>query len=195
MLKPITSLYFIPILASLFFLSSCQFSSSVQSNNQDKSETYAYDVEERIKELGITLSKPSISKTAKIEPYVKVGNLLFLSGKGPRTSDGKLLTGKVGSELTAEEGAAAARQVAINQLEVIKLAVGDLNKVKQVVKVLGMVNATDDFTAHPQVINGFSELMIEVFEDRGRHARSAVGMASLPSNITCEIEIILEVED
>ena len=167
------------------------------TSNQPKTEiaNYSYDVEEKLKEMGITLTEPIIPKTAKIEPFVKVGNLLFLSGKGPRTSDGTLMTGKVGSDLTAEEGAAAARQVAINQLEVIKMAVGDLNKVKQVVKVLGMVNATDDFKAHPQVINGFSELMIEVFGDRGRHARSAVGMASLPSNITCEIEIILEVED
>ena len=97
--------------------------------------------------------------------------------------------------MTKEDGYAAARQSGISILSTIKSEVGDLNKVKRIVKVLGMVNCTDDFTEQPAVINGFSDLMVEVFGDKGRHARSAVGMNSLPSNITVEIEVIIELED
>ena len=104
------------------------------------------------------------------------------------------MTGKVGAELTIDDGYAAARQAGISILSTIKSELGSLNKVKRVVKVLGMVNCTSDFTDQPKVINGFSDLMVSVFGEKGKHARSAVGMNALPSNITVEIEIILEVE-
>jgi len=156
---------------------------------------YDYNVEEKLAGLGIELKEPKPYKGLPIEHYVLIDNMLYLSGKGPVTADGKRITGKVGKDLSIEEGREAARRIAISQLEVIKSVTGDLNKVVQVAKVLGMVNATEDFTDHPKVINGFSELMIDAFGDRGRHARSAVGMASLPSNIACEIEMIVEIRN
>jgi enamine deaminase RidA (YjgF/YER057c/UK114 family) len=119
---------------------------------------------------------------------------LFLAGKGPSDAAGKYVTGKVGKDLTIEEGQQAARQTAINQLAVLKAELGDLNKVKRIVKVLGMVNCEPDFKDHPKVINGFSDLMVEVFGEKGKHARSAVGMCSLPMNMAVEIELVVEVE-
>lgn len=158
------------------------------------SQTVDWDPEKRLTELGITLQTPSLP-VANYVNAVRVGNLLFLSGKGPTQADGKMITGKVGTNLTLEEGNAAARIVGINQLAVLKAELGDLNKVKRIVKVLGMVNCPPDFTQQPQVINGFSDLMVEVFGDKGKHARSAVGMNALPSNIAVEIELIVEIED
>lgn len=155
---------------------------------------YDYNVEEKLKGLGIKLQEPKPYNGLPIEHYVLIDNMLYLSGKGPVSASGERITGKVGKDLNVEEGRHAARQIAIAQLEVIKSVTGDLNKVKQVVKVLGMVNATEDFKDHPKVINGFSELMIDAFGERGRHARSAVGMASLPSGIACEIEMIVEIQ-
>ncbi len=152
------------------------------------------DFDKKLKELNIQLIKP----TAPIANYVKAvrtGNLLFLSGHGPSKADGTNIQGKVGSDLTIEEGYAAARQTGISILSTIKNEIGDLNKVKRIVKVLGMVNCTSDFTDQPKVINGFSDLMVEVFGEKGKHARSAVGMNALPSNITVEIEIVIELED
>jgi enamine deaminase RidA (YjgF/YER057c/UK114 family) len=151
------------------------------------------DAEARLKKLGIELPSP----TAPVANYmnaVRTGNLLFLSGKGPTRADGTMITGKVGSDLTIEEGYEAARLTGINQLAALKAELGDLNRVKRVVKVLGMVNCDPSFTKQPAVINGFSDLMVEVFGDRGRHARSAVGMGSLPSDIAVEVEMIVEVE-
>jgi enamine deaminase RidA (YjgF/YER057c/UK114 family) len=104
------------------------------------------------------------------------------------------ITGKVGQDISLEEGYAAARLVGINQLAVLKAELGSLDRVKRIVKVLGMVNCGPDFTEHPKVINGFSDLMVEVFGEKGKHARSAVGMPSLPSNIAVEIELIVEIE-
>ena len=121
-------------------------------------------------------------------------NLVFLAGKGPKKEDGTYITGKVGKDLSVKEGYAAARRSGILQLGALKAAIGDLNRVKRIVKVLGMVNATADFTDHPEVINGFSDLMVEVFGERGKHARAAVGMYSLPRNIAVEIEMIVEIE-
>ncbi len=152
------------------------------------------DPEKRLSELGITLQTPSLP-VANYVNAVRVGNLLFLSGKGPTQADGKVITGKVGADLSVEEGNAAARIVGINQLSVLKAELGDLNRVKRIVKVLGMVNCTSDFSQQPQVINGFSDLMVAVFGDKGKHARSAVGMNALPSNIAVEIELIVEIED
>lgn len=151
------------------------------------------DVEAKLAELGIQL--PAVSPpVANYVNAVQTGNLIFLAGKGPLKDDGTYITGKVGQDLTQEEGYAAARLTAIVQLAALKAEIGDLNRVKRIVKVLGMVNAVPDFANHPEVINGYSDLMVEVFGDRGKHARAAVGMGSLPRNIAVEIEMIVEVE-
>lgn len=153
----------------------------------------AQDAETRLKEKGIKLTEPS-KPVANYVNAVRVGNLLFLAGKGPTKPDGTLITGKVGRDLTIEQGYEAARVTAINHLSVIKAELGSLNKVKRVVKVLGMVNCTEDFKDQPKVINGYSDLMVEIFGDKGKHARSAVGMYALPSNIAVEVEVIIEIE-
>ena len=154
---------------------------------------FSQDAEARLKELKIEL--PTLGKPiANYVHVVRTGNLLFLSGKGPSDVNGKYITGKVGKDLTIEEGQKAARLTAINQLAVLKAELGDLNKVKRIVKVLGMVNCEADFKDHPKVINGFSDLMVEVFGEKGKHARSAVGMYSLPMNMAVEIELVVEVE-
>jgi enamine deaminase RidA (YjgF/YER057c/UK114 family) len=150
--------------------------------------------EEKIKEKGIVLTAPS-KPVANYVNAVRVGNLLYLSGKGPTHADGTHIAGKVGKDLTIEQGYDAAQLVAINHLAVLKAELGDLNKVKRIVKVLGMVNCTDDFKDQPKVINGYSDLMVEIFGDKGKHARSAVGMGSLPMNIAVEVEVIVEIED
>jgi enamine deaminase RidA (YjgF/YER057c/UK114 family) len=152
-----------------------------------------YDPEARLQELGISLPEAS-APVANYVNAVRTGNLIFLAGKGPKNEAGEDITGKLGQELTVEEGYEAARSTAITQLGVLKEELGNLNKVKRIVKVLGMVNATPEFTQHPQVINGFSDLIVEVFGPAGKHARAAVGMGSLPSNIAVEIEMIVEVE-
>ena len=126
---------------------------------------------------------------------MQTGNLLFMSGCGLRNLDGSSITGKVGADLTTEQGYEAVRLVGLNMLANIKAVAGVLDKVKRVVKVLGMVNAAPDFKEHPKVINGYSDLMIEVFgEDAGKAARSAVGMGSLPSQIAVEVEMIVELK-
>lgn len=148
------------------------------------------DYNKKLKDLGIELFEP----TKPIANYVKAvrtGKLLYLSGHGP---DGSNITGKVGTDLTIEQGYAAAKQTGISILSTLKAELGDLNKVKRIVKVLGMVNCADSFTDQPKVINGFSDLMVAVFGEKGKHARSAVGMNSLPGNIPVEIEIIVEIE-
>lgn len=152
-----------------------------------------YDPEAALTELGIELKTPS-SPVANYVNAVRTGNLIFLSGKGPSKPEGGYITGKVGEDLTVEEAYTAARLVGVNQLSVLKAELGNLNRVKRIVKVLGMVNAAPDFGDQPEVINGFSDLMVAVFGDRGKHARSAVGMGSLPRNIAVEIEVIVEVE-
>ncbi len=151
-----------------------------------------YDPEANLAQLGIELDTPS-SPVANYVNAVRVGNLIFLSGKEPKKADGEDITGKVGADLTIEEGYEAARVTGINQLAVLKAELGNLNKVKRCVKVLGMVNAVPDFPDHPKVINGYSDLMVAVFGDKGKHARAAVGMGSLPGNIAVEIEMIVEV--
>jgi enamine deaminase RidA (YjgF/YER057c/UK114 family) len=151
------------------------------------------DVEQRLKELGVTLHTPD-RPLANYVHAVRTGNLVFLAGHGPRKPEGGMVIGKVGREIDLEQGKEAARLVAINLLSSLKAEIGDLNKVKRIVKVLGMVNADPSFTNHPEVINGCSDLLVAIFGDRGRHARSAVGMGSLPRNIPVEIEMIVEVE-
>jgi enamine deaminase RidA (YjgF/YER057c/UK114 family) len=153
----------------------------------------AQDAEMKLKTLKIEL--PMISKPlANYVHIVRSGNLLFLAGKGPAKPDGTYITGKVGKDISLEQGREAARLTAINQLAVLKAELGSLNKVKRIVKVLGMVNSEADFKDHPKVINGFSDLMVEVFGEKGKHARSAVGMCSLPNNMAVEIELIVEVK-
>ncbi len=150
--------------------------------------------EARLEELGIDL--PQVPKpVANYVRSVRVGNLLFLAGHGTQ-KDGKMtFIGKVGRDLTVEEGAQAARLVGLNLLASTHEALGSLDRVKRIVKVLGMVNSADGFGDQPKVMNGFSDLMVEVFGDAGRHARSAVGMAELPFGIAVEIEMIVEVAD
>ena len=150
--------------------------------------------EERLKEKGIVLMAPS-PPVANYVNAVRVGNLLYLSGKGPTHPDGTHITGKVGSDMTIEQGYEAAKLCAINHIAVLKAELGDLSRVKRIVKVLGMVNCTDDFKDQPKVINGYSDLMVAIFGDKGKHARSAVGMNSLPMNITVEVEVIVEMEE
>jgi len=153
-----------------------------------------FDPEARLKELGITLPEPP-QPVANYVNGVRTGNLIFLAGKGPKRADGTEIIGKLGAGVSIEQGYEAARLTAINQLAVLKAMLGDLKKVKRIVKVLGMVNSDPDFVEQPKVINGFSDLMVEVFGERGRHARAAVGMASLPRGQAVEIELIVEVED
>lgn len=143
--------------------------------------------------LGIELPTPP-APVANYVRSVRTGDLVFLAGHGPLQADGSYVTGKVGRDLTTEEGYEAARLTGIALLASLKAEIGNLNKVKRIVKVVGMVNATDDFTEQPNVINGHSDLMVAVFgEERGKHARSAVGMVSLPINIAVEIEMTVEV--
>lgn len=151
------------------------------------------DYDKKVEDLGIKLITPT-KPMANYVKAVRTGNLLFLSGHGPSRPDGTSITGKVGQDMTIEEGYAAARQAGISLLSTMKAELGSLNKVKRVVKVLGMVNCTSDFKDQPKVINGCSDLLVEIFGDNGKHARSAVGMNALPSNIAVEIEIIVEVE-
>jgi enamine deaminase RidA (YjgF/YER057c/UK114 family) len=147
----------------------------------------------RIAELGITLP-PTPTPLGNYVPGVRVGTLLFLSGHGPERESGPPVRGKLGRDLSVEEGYTVAREVGIKLLGSARSLLGSLDKVKRVVKVLGMVNSAEGFGAQPQVMNGFSDLMVQVFGENGRHARSAVGMAELPMGIPVEIEMILEVE-
>ena len=150
------------------------------------------NAEDTIKKLGIDLTHPA-APVANYVPAVSTGNLVYLSGKGPTQSDGTMMSGKVGSDLDIDQGYEAARLVGIQLLAGLKEHLGDLNRVSQVVKVLGMVNSSPDFEDHPKVINGCSDLLVSVFGENGKHARSAVGMGSLPGQIPVEIEMIVEV--
>ncbi len=149
--------------------------------------------EAKLKELGLVL--PNVpAPVANYVPFRQAGNLLFLSGQGPRDADGSMLTGKVGAEVTVEEAYRRARLIGLQLLSATRQALGSLDRVEAVLKVLGMVNAVPDFKEHPKVINGCSDLFVEVLGDAGRHARSAVGMGSLPNQISVEIEAILAVK-
>lgn len=152
------------------------------------------NAEARLAALGITLPAAP-SPVANYVNVVRTGNLVFLAGKGPKRADGSEIHGKLGADLSIEQGYEAARLTAINQLAVLKAMLGDLGRVERVVKVLGMVNSDPDFVEQPAVINGFSDLIVEVFGDRGRHARAAVGMASLPRGQAVEIQMVVEVRD
>jgi enamine deaminase RidA (YjgF/YER057c/UK114 family) len=149
--------------------------------------------EQRLKELKLDLGAVS-APVANYVNAVRTGSLLFLAGKGPRNVDGKRPSGKVGREFTAEQAYQHARSVGLDLLAVMRAELGSLDRVKRVVKVLGMVNAVPEFQDHPRVINGCSDLFVEVLGERGKHARSAVGMGSLPMGIPVEIECIVEVD-
>ena len=170
---------------SLLLLSLSSFSLLGQS-------LYDYEIDARLLELGITLNEPS-KPVGNYVNSVRTGNLIYMAGLGPLGPNG-YINGKLGQDLSIAEGYDAARYTAISQLTALKAEIGDLNKVKRIVKVFGMVNSTPTFTQQPAVINGFSDLMVAVFGDRGRHARAAVGMVALPMNICVEIEMIVEVE-
>src|SRR5262245_3515170 len=149
--------------------------------------------EARLKQLGIVL--PNVpTPVANYVPYRLAGNLLFLSGQGPRDDAGGFMAGKVGAEISVEEAYKRARRVGLGLLSATRSALGSLDRVEAVLKVLGMVNAVPDFKDHPKVINGCSDLFVEVLGDAGRHARSAVGMGSLPNQISVEIEAVIAVK-
>ena len=149
--------------------------------------------EARLKQLGLTL--PNVpAPVANYLPYRIAGNLLFLAGQGPRDDKGNTLSGKVGAEISVDEGYKRARSIGLQLLSTMKMAVGSLDRVDQVVKMLCMVNAVLDFKDHPKVANGMSDLFVEVFGENGKHARSAVGMGSLPMQISVEIEGVISIK-
>jgi len=154
------------------------------------------NAEMRLQELGIALPEASGSGRAGMNfvTWQRTNNLVYLSGHGPTRGGELAFTGKVGRELTEEQGYEAARLTAINLLATLRLALGSLDKVRKLIKVLGMVNCTEDFGRQPYVINGASDLFVAVFGESGRHARSAVGMQSLPNGMPVEFELIAEVE-
>ena len=151
-------------------------------------------VEDKLKQRGITLPKPG-RPDGNYVSAVRTGHLVFLAGVGPRQPNGELVIGKVGRDLTIEQAYEAAKWCAVRSLGNLKAEIGDLDKVVRFVKVLGMVNATPDFTQPPAVINGYSDLIVEVFGDKGKHARSAVGLATLPNGMAVEVEAVVEVAD
>lgn len=149
--------------------------------------------EQKIQQLGLSLSPPS-TPVANYVNAVTSGNLVFLAGKGPVDEKGNLIKGKLGKTMSVEQGYLAAQSAGLQLLTALKAEIGDLSRVVRIVKVTGMVNATADFTQHPEVINGFSDLMVSVFGDKGKHARAAVGMNSLPRGMAVEIEMIVEIQ-
>ncbi|WP_048645427.1 RidA family protein [Nitratireductor soli] len=157
----------------------------------ERPETTPYD---RLAALGIVLPPPP-TPVANFVTHVAEGRLVFLSGQGPTEPDGSQHTGKVGGDVTVADAYGHARLTGINLIAVMHDALGDLARVKRIVKLLGMVNATPEFTEHPAVMNGCSDLFIDVFGARGVHARSAVGFGSLPGQITVEIEAVIAIED
>lgn len=150
-------------------------------------------IEKRLEELGIEV-KEAVAPVANYVSVQRAGDLLFLSGAGPVRGGKASMTGRVGEGVSVEQGYAAAREGAVNLICALKGALGDLDRVEQIVKLVGFVNAAPGFEAQPQVVNGASDLFVEVFGDKGRHARSAVGVASLPLNIPVEVEIIAKVK-
>lgn len=183
-------IFYTLILMLSMTLFSCDSPQAQDKNTEVKSD---YNPEAKLDSLGIILPQPA-TPVANFVNSVQVGNLLFLSGNGPLKADGKFITGKLGADLSIEQGYEAARLTGINQIAILKAALGDLSRVKRIVRATGMVNATPDFSQHPSVVNGFSDLMVEVFGDRGKHTRAAIGMGSLPFNIAVEIDMIVEIE-
>ena len=151
-------------------------------------------IEERIANLGYNLPTASAPVANYVSTVgVETAGLVFTSGHVPRNPDASFITGRLGKDMSTEAGYEAAKNVAISILSSLKTEIGDLDQVERVVKVLCMINSTPEFTDHPSVANGASDLMVEIFGDKGRHARSAVGMASLPANVPVEIEMVIQV--
>lgn len=151
-------------------------------------------IEQRIAELGLELAEPS-RPVANYVPAIRVGQLVYVSGHGPMPDPNNEFVGKVGAEIDVETAYRAARLTILGCLSTLRAEIGDLDKVEQVVKLLGMVNSAVGFNQQPQVINGASDCLVDIFGDKGRHARSAVGMAELPGGIAVEIEMIVKVAD
>lgn len=149
--------------------------------------------EEKLKQLGLSLPVMS-APLANYVPYRWAANLLYISGQGPKRPDGSYRVGRLGKNASVEEGYAEARLTGLQLLAVAKSAIGDLSRIESVVKLLGMVNAEPEFSDHPRVVNGCSDLLVEVLGEAGRHARSAVGMGSLPNGMMIEIEAILQIK-
>lgn len=171
------------LIASTIILSGCNNSSSPEAG---------YNPEAKLEALNIILPEPP-KPVANYVNGVQAGNLIFLAGKGPRRANGTEISGKLGVDISIDEGYEGARLTAINQLSVLKAMLGDLSRVKRIVKVLGLVNSAPNFVDQPKVINGFSDLMVEVFGEKGKHARAAIGVASLPRGQAVEIELIVEI--
>ena len=165
---------------------------SVTLTEARQSQTAPFDPEAKLAALGIQLPSPS-APLANYVKAVRTGDLVFLAGHGPVKTSGDFITGTVGRELTIEQGYDAARLTAVGLMATLKAEIGDLKKVKRIVRLFGLVNAVDGFSEHSKVINGASDLLVEVFGERGRHARAAVGAASLPFNLAVEIEMVVEV--
>ncbi|NHE59153.1 RidA family protein [Cyclobacterium plantarum] len=182
-------------LLSAFCLISCgEKATNASLKNQETPKEVpndGIDAEQRIKDLGITLIQPN-APTANYLKAKTLGNVVYLAGHGPDRPDGTQVIGKLGTELELEQGIEAARFTGISLLSSLKAEIGDLNRVKNIIRAQGMVNAAPDFKQHSQVINGFSDLMVEVFGEKGKHARAAIGMSSLPNNIAVEIDMIVE---
>jgi len=180
--------------ATLVFLGGGLLGNAFAAATAKEAAGQAFDPEARLAELGIELYEPP-PPVANYVKAVQTGDLVFLAGHGPTKLDGSgYLTGQVGTDLTIEEGYEAARLVGIALLSSLKAEIGDLSRVKRVVRVFGMVNAPAGFTQQPEVINGASDLFVQIFGERGKHARAAVGMGSLPRNIAVEIEMVVELE-
>lgn len=176
---------------SLLLLAGCAQNKTEETHTEARVSQDGIDAEQRIADLGIELIIPN-APTANYLKAKRVGNLVFLAGHGPDKPEGGQVIGKLGGGLEIEEGVMAARYTGISLLSSLKAEIGDLNKVKNIVRAQGMVNADPSFTQHSQVINGFSDLMVEVFGEKGKHARAAIGMSSLPNNIAVEIDMIVE---
>ena len=179
------------ILILLAIFSTCSEGPATETENTPPDN--AVDFDARLAALSIELPETP-GPAANYVNAVRTGNLLFLAGKGPKKADGEYIIGKLGKDLTVEEGYAAARLTGIAQIAVLKAELGDLNRVKRIVKVNGMINAVPEFADHSKVMNGYSDLMVEVFGEKGKHARSSVGMGSLPFQIPVEVEMVVEVE-
>ena len=151
-------------------------------------------IENRLEEIGIELPPP-VKPMANYVTTVQTGNLVFTSGHGPVSMSGELEKGQLGTDMTIEEGYQSARLVGLGLISTLKDTLGDLDRIKQVIKIVGFVNSTPDFLDHPKIVNGVSDLFVEVFGDKGKHARSAVGMVQLPGGIPVEVEVIVEIED
>lgn len=157
------------------------------------SVTNAQSVEQKLSRLGLTLSAPT-KPVANYVKAVRTGNLLFLAGHVSTRADGSAITGKLGKDLTVEQGYEAARATTVSLLSTLKAELGNLDRIRRIVKVTGFVNSTPDFPDQPKVVNGCSDLLVALFGERGKHARSAVGMAALPLHYAVEIEMVVEVE-